>query len=1065
MSYGLSLGSGGDVYLTGLTASTNFPVTSGVYQATNKSIDTAFISRLSLPATSAGATATPAFSLPAGSYTSAQSVTISDATAGAVIYYTVNGSTPTTNSTVYSAPITVSSTETINAFAVANGKTASPVASATYTIVSAAESIAAVSGSGQSAVVGTAFAAPLVVVVEDANGNAVAGAAVTFTGTDLTFADPTATTGTNGQASTVATPSATGTLTATATTSGVADPATFALTGTPTTSSSGPGTIFTYAGDGTKGFSGDGGHATSAELAYPVGAALDSAGDLYIVDSSNHRIRKISPAGVISTVAGNGTAGFSGDGGAATSAELNSPGGVAVDGEGNLYIGDVGNQRVRKVTTEGVISTFAGTGAYGYNGDGIAATSAQLYYPTGVALDSSGNLYIADEFNNRIRMVDTAGMISTVAGTGSRGYSGDGGPATNAELYFPTGVAVDSSRNLYIADYYNNCVRSVTSAGVIATLAGTGTAGYNGDGIAATNAELLAPAGVAADSAGNVYIGDYGNNRVRKVDTAGMISTVAGNGKSGFSGDGGPAIKAELRVVQSLAVDGSGNLYIADAGNNRVREVEYQTSRPVFSPSAGTYTSAQSVTIADNSVGAAIYYTVDGSQPTTSSIAYTGPITVSSTEMIKAVGVTVGYGTSATASAAYTIALPVAATPMFSIAAGTYTSIQTVTITDTTAGAAIYYTTNGITPTTASTPYTGPITVSSSETLKAIAVAASYTNSAVASADYVIDLPAAATPTFSPAAGTYTYAQTVKITDSTLGATIYYTTNGTTPTASSTMYTGAIPVNTTETINAIAIASGYAGSAVASATFTINTPPPTVATPTFSPVAGTYTSAQSVTIVDSTTGAVIYYTTDGSTPTTSSTRYSAPITVGSTETINAIATANGDTNSAVANATYTIHLPAPAFTLTASPSSATTRSGQSAVFTLTVTPQNGFNQPVSFLCSGTPSGDSCSFSPSTVTPSGAAVSSKMTVSANASATASRLRPWEKASAVLLAALLLWPFRRRKTSYRITIALLLLVSVGTIGCGGTPKPQSYTVAITASGAGASQMTSVSLTITQ
>ncbi len=328
------------------------------------------------------------------------------------------------------------------------------------------------------------------------------------------------------------------------------------------------------------------------------------------------------------------------------------------------------------------------------------------------------------------------------------------------------------------------------------------------------------------------------------------------------------------------------------------------TATPTISPAAGTYTTIQTVTIADATAGATIYYTLDGSTPTKSSTPYTGPITVSATETVNAIAMATNFGNSAVATAAYTINLPTAAPPTLSPAAGTYTAIQTVTIADATPSATIYYTLNGGTPTTSSTPYTGPITVSATEVVKAMAVAPGYINSAFTTADYTINLPNVATPTFSPAAGTYTTVQTVTIVDAIAGASIYYTTDGSTPTASSTPYTGPIPVATAETVNAIAIAIGYNNSAVASAAYTLNLPP--AATPTFSPAAGASNVAQTVTIADATAGATIYYTLNGSTPTTSSTLYTGPITVSATETINAIAVATGYNNSSVATATYTI---------------------------------------------------------------------------------------------------------------------------------------------------------------
>ena len=339
------------------------------------------------------------------------------------------------------------------------------------------------------------------------------------------------------------------------------------------------GDISTVAGTGTAGFGGDGGPATSAQLNIPRAVAVDSSGNLFIADWGNGRIRKVDTSGTISTVAGNGTAGFSGDGGPATSAKLNIPRGVAVDSSGNLFIADWSNGRIRKVDTSGTISTVAGDGTFGFGGDGGPATSAQLSFPTGVAVDSSGNLFIADTANHRIRKVDTSGTISTVAGNGTAGFSGDGGPATSAKLNFPFGVAVDSSGNLFIADHFNHRVRKVDTSGNIDTVAGTGATGpfaggFSDDGGPATSAALNLPDGVAVDSSGNLFIADSINNRIRKVDTSGNISTVAGDGTQGFSGDGGPATSAQLFFPTGVALDSSGNLFIADLNNHRIRKLE-----------------------------------------------------------------------------------------------------------------------------------------------------------------------------------------------------------------------------------------------------------------------------------------------------------------------------------------------------------------------------------------------------------------------------------------------------------------------------------------------------------
>ena len=331
--------------------------------------------------------------------------------------------------------------------------------------------------------------------------------------------------------------------------------------------------VTTIAGNGTYGFSGDGSAATSAKIAAPAQVVLDASGNVFIADAENHRIRKVSTSGTITTVAGADSAGFSGDGSAATNARLNGPYGLAVDATGNLFIADYYNNRIRKVTASGVIRTYAGTGTAGYSGDGSAATAAKLNGPCGVAVDAAGNVYIADINNGRIRKVNTSGVITTVAGVGTFGNSGDGGQATNAQIATPYGVSLDASGNIYIVDYYYAVVRKVSPSGVITRVAGIGTAGYSGDGGAATSAALRNPLYVAADNSGNLFIADYLNYVVRMVSPSGVISTVAGNGSTGFSGDGGNASSATFTGVACVAVDASGNLYIADESNNRIRKV------------------------------------------------------------------------------------------------------------------------------------------------------------------------------------------------------------------------------------------------------------------------------------------------------------------------------------------------------------------------------------------------------------------------------------------------------------------------------------------------------------
>ena len=341
--------------------------------------------------------------------------------------------------------------------------------------------------------------------------------------------------------------------------------------------------ITTLAGTNSVGYSGDGGEATSAQLNFPVGVSVDINGNLFIADQVNSRIRMVNSAGIISTYAGGtGSWGYGGDGGLATIAQLNQPTGVSADINGNVYIADLVNHRIRMVNSAGIISTFAGTGEGGYNGDG-SATSAQLNYPYGLSADVNGNVYIADKGNHRIRMVNSAGIITTYAGTGTAGYFGDGDVATSAQLNNPWAVSADINGNVYIADRDNQRIRMVNSAGIITTFAGTGTAGFGGDGSLATIAQLNYPHGVSTDINRNVYIPDQGNNRIRMVNSAGIITTYAGTGTAGYFGDGGAGTSAQLNDPSGVAVDLSGNVYIADTYNNRIRYVAIP-SQPVSHP-------------------------------------------------------------------------------------------------------------------------------------------------------------------------------------------------------------------------------------------------------------------------------------------------------------------------------------------------------------------------------------------------------------------------------------------------------------------------------------------------
>ena len=386
------------------------------------------------------------------------------------------------------------------------------------------------------------------------------------------------------------------------------------------------GTISTFAGTGIAGFSGDGGLAKNATLSFPNAIVFDSAGNMLVADGGNNRIRRIDTSGIITTIAGTGVLGYSGDGGPALQAELNDPWSLLLDSAGNLYFSDILNYAVRKIDTSGIITTVAGTGTAGYNGDNIPAILAQLNLPRQLVLDAQGNLYIADAFNHRVRKVDSSGTITTFAGNGLQGFTGDGGPATAAEVGNPSGMKIlgnflivsnagaarirkinfappniintfagsvggfdgdgnpplltefngpkgilfTATGNLLVADQFNARLRQVTAA-VTTTIAG----GFVGDNRKGTQAHLTTPENFSFDPSGNYYIAEWGGNRIRKLDAgSGQITTIAGIGTSGYSGDGGPATQAQIDQPFGVAADGSGNVYVADTSNAVIRKVD-----------------------------------------------------------------------------------------------------------------------------------------------------------------------------------------------------------------------------------------------------------------------------------------------------------------------------------------------------------------------------------------------------------------------------------------------------------------------------------------------------------
>lgn len=331
--------------------------------------------------------------------------------------------------------------------------------------------------------------------------------------------------------------------------------------------------IHTVAGSGSYGFRGDQGTAVAARLANPSGVAVSDSGEVYVSDTENHRIRKIAPSGVITTVAGRGIAGFGGDRRAATRTRLWNPKGLALDGVGRLYVADSTNHRIRVIDSNGIITTLAGSGRPGFGGDDGPPTQAQLLRPSAVAVDALGDVYIADTGNHRIRRVSN-GIITTVAGNSRVGFGGNGGPADLATLNNPEGVAVDMFGAVYIADTRNHMVRRVDLDGNISTIMGTGLPGYTGDGEPATSASLNLPRGVAVDWRGGVYVADSGNHVVRRIKTSGYAETVAGTGFAGSVGDGGPSDRARLNSPAGIGIDLRSEVYIADSRNRKIRRLQ-----------------------------------------------------------------------------------------------------------------------------------------------------------------------------------------------------------------------------------------------------------------------------------------------------------------------------------------------------------------------------------------------------------------------------------------------------------------------------------------------------------
>jgi hypothetical protein len=787
---------------TNLTQATSAIETTTLSSPTSITLPPFSVTALDYMAQGLAAAAMPIFSPGAGTYTTAQSVTIDDSTAGTTIYYTTDGSTPTTSSKVYSAPIAVNSAETLQAIAVASGYSNSPAQIAAY-------AIDPLLPTPTFSVAAATYATTQSVSISDAQ----AGTTIYYT--------------TNGT--------------------------------TPTTASSVySGPVSVSATETLEAIAVENGYTNSATatITYTIAPALP--------------IPTFSPA------------------------PGNYPNAMAVT------ISESTPGAVIYYTTNGTTPTTSSTqygGALWLNGsESIQAIAVEKGYtnsPAASAAFSIGTSLATPVISPAGGTYTSAQTVTISAATAGATiyYTTNGTTPTTSSTVYSGPIAVSASQTLKaIAGKTGNNNTPVA------------TAVYSISKLVPTPAFSVA-AGTYT-SAQTVAISDTMAGTTIYFTTNGSTPTTSSSVYSG------PITVSASETLEAIAIETG---YANSAATVAAYTIAPVLPTPAFSVAPGTYTTAQTVAISEATAGTTIYFTTNGATPTTSSSVYSGPITVNANETLQAIAAGSGYTNSVVASAAYTIA-PVLPTPSFSVAPGTYTTAQTVAISEATAGTTIYFTTNGATPTTSSSVYSGPITVNANETLQAIAAGTGYTNSTPAVAAYTI-APVLPTPSFSVAPGTYTTAQTVSISEATSGATIYFTTNGSTPTTSSSVYSGPITVNANETLQAIAAGKGYTNSALAVAAYTMA---PVLPTPIFSVAPGTYTTAQTVSISEATAGSTIYFTTNGATPTTSSSVYSGSITVNANEMLQAIAAGTGYTNSAVAVASYAVApaLPAPTFSVT-----------------------------------------------------------------------------------------------------------------------------------------------------
>ncbi len=792
-------------------------------------------------------------------------------------------------------------------------------------------------------------------------------------------------------------------------------------------------TINTVAGTGVEGFSGDGGAAISAALANPFSMAADAAGNVYVADRDNHRVRRIDTTGNITTVAGNGEQGFFGDGGLATSASLNTPTAVAVDTNGNVYIADSNNNRIR-VIANGNINTFAGNGTAGYSGDGGAATSAALFTPRGVAVDANGVVYIADTNNHVVRKV-SAGTISTIAGNAQQqGFYGDNGTASSAGLDTPTGVAVNATGKVYVADSNNHRVRLLSGA-TLSTFAGNGTAAYSGDGGAATSAAIAFPLGVSLDAMGNIFVADSNNHVIRRVGSTGTITTIAGEGEQGFFGDaGGP--NAAVLDTPSGVLPLNGNVFIADLNNQRVRSTS-ATLLMFANQIVGTQSPVQTVTVTNSGNAALTLSSVAPSSPSFAlapsgtcgvSFPVSVPASMSCTLDVVFDPVTVGL-----INASFSVVNNAAGSPQLITVTGTglqdgttlaLVSSQPVS----NVNSPVTFT--ATTPTTAPTP-TGTVVFSDGATnlgtVNVSASAASFTTSTLT-------------------AGTHTIAATY---------------------SGDTLYTGSTANLMQKVIgppNIQLVSSLNPSTPGANVTFT-----------------ATVTSSNGTP-----TGTVIFN--DGSTALSGAlplggsgvAAFSTATLAAGTHPITAVY--SGDANFTTVTSPI-VSQRVEDYTIVVMPASASIKTGHSASFMITTTPLGGFSSPITLQCTNLPLYASCEFEPVVVTPNGTAITSKLVVKTEMFQTQVRQPreryPWNPgwpitilaaAGMVFLAAFRPRAFRRPAMVWAAisVVALITLTS-----CAGIPPsailktpPGDYTITVNSSGSvgAVPEMHTVNVTVT-